>query len=86
MSDDRWTWPEFCEKCGIEHCSDHKPGNVILVAVTDGGSAFHQTVKCNALIQGQRAVERRGGVPSEVRWIRRSRAISMGYIECQVCW
>jgi len=50
MSDDRWIWPEFCEKCGIEYCSDHKPGNDVRVAVTDGGSAFHQTDKCNALI------------------------------------
>ena len=86
MSDDEWVWPEYCEKCGIEYCSDHKPGNSGLVCVTSGGSAFHSSEACRALVEGQNAVRRRGGTPAEIIWVTRSRAIAMGYIECQSCW
>jgi hypothetical protein len=72
--------------CGFPGCSDHKPGNDVLVFASSGGSAFHSDLNCRGLKAGQSRVEARGGQVGEVQHFKLARAKAMGLIRCQLCF
>jgi hypothetical protein len=61
---------------------DGLPGRV---AVTSGGSVFHVAAGCAALHDGWRQVDRRGGTPSDLRWVPIADALATGRGGCEVC-
>lgn len=56
-----------------------------VVVITAGGSAFHGQESCEALHDGQRSVERRGGSPAELEKVHVNVAIGKGLVACLWC-
>ena len=54
--------------------------------IVDGGAAFHSRPDCPALESGQRVVELRGGIPSEVRQVSRGSNELADRQPCIVCF
>ena len=67
-------------------CSTCKYDGEPPVYIVDGGAAFHSRPDCPALESGQRAVELRGGIPSEVRQVSRGSNELADRQPCIVCF
>ena len=79
-----WATGVGCRTHGIAWCPDCKPRETDVIVVA-GGSAYHRTVRCQALIEGQRSIERKGGQPSPIQAIRLSTAKAQARSACLVC-
>lgn len=83
-----WFAGNPCEEDDLGWCSRCKPRPFpALVVMTIGSSdAFHGTVDCRALRDGQAAILFRGGNPADVRHVALSEALGAGKAPCLVCF
>lgn len=70
--------PEGC-------CSYCKHAGEGSVWISGGGGVFHRDCDCEGLIDGQRAVERRGGEPDDVIQVAMATALRLSREPCLVC-
>jgi hypothetical protein len=81
-----WFAGERCKPDGLEWCSRCKPHNYpTTVYMTTGGSAFHKSRSCVALMEGQQKVADRGWQPAEVNPVNIQEALGSGRFACLVC-
>jgi hypothetical protein len=66
--------------CSICLRSDLPP-----VFVTGGGTRYHATEKCSALLEGQQQVLAHGGTPDAIRQTRLGSAMVDGRDPCRTC-
>ena len=84
MSGERWATGLPCDAHGEPWCAGCKPSERSVFTVA-GGSAYHVALDCEALRDGQEAVERRGGTTSPIVTVLLGTAKSQLRSPCQVC-
>ncbi len=72
--------PARCPVCKVS-----PPVERVIVYYTDGGVSFHKTPKCEALEEGQKIVDERGGMRSPVRDGYRD-VVEFERRSCRTCW
>lgn len=88
VDNDWWDRGMDCEKHLIPSCAFCKPTHLPpVVQMTRGRSAaFHKTVACTGLSNGQAFVNKIGGTPAPVETVALVHALGSGRVPCLVCW
>ena len=87
MNESSWSAGFLCEEHGESFCPLCKPKSLLQgVFVTAGGQAFHRSLDCEALQDGQHLVVKRGGTPADPTSVSMSTARRDGREPCLVCW
>lgn len=76
-----------CDAHGEPFCVPCKPRELSQsVYVTSGGSAYHRTLDCDGLVDGQAFIARRGGTPAIPMTMSVSAAQAENRSPCLICW
>jgi len=87
MDETSWHAGLLCDEHGESFCPQCKPKSLSkVVYVTSGGQAYHLSLDCEALRDGQQLVEKRGGTPADPTSMSVSAAKRDGREPCLVCW
>lgn len=82
-----WAAGFLCDDHGESFCADCKPKSLLqVVYITAGGNAYHLSLDCEGLRDGQRAVEQRGGNAADPMSVSVSTAKGDGRAACLRCW
>lgn len=89
MDEGWWDRGEPCEEDGLPFCSRCRPRDLpdrLYMTEGSGSATFHTSPTCQALVEGENAVERRGGTKAPIIVIDRKRAASTGKLPCLRCF
>lgn len=87
MNESEWNAGFLCDEHGESFCPTCKPKSLSkVVYITAGGQAYHRSLDCEGLHEGQRFVAQRGGTPSDPTSVSVSAAKREGREPCLVCW
>jgi len=87
VDESAWNAGFLCEEHGESFCPMCRPKSLsTVVYVTAGGQAFHRSLDCEALQDGQHLVAKRGGTPADPTSVSVSAAKRDGREPCLVCW
>jgi len=83
----KWRAGFPCDEHGEPFCVNCKPRELSQsVYVTSGGSAYHRTLDCKGLIDGQEFIAQRGGTPAIPTTMSVTAAKAENRSPCLICW
>ena len=87
LSLEDWDKGRHCTADDLPYCHRCKPKPFPKeVFISGGGSAFHASLDCSGLRDGQRAIEQRGGTSAPVESVYREVGIGRGCKPCLLCF
>lgn len=87
MDETTWHAGLLCDEHGESFCPQCKPKSLSkVVYITAGGQAYHRSLHCEALQDGQRLVEKRGGTPDDPTSLSMGAAKVGGRQPCLICF